>query len=669
MGVNKVIYGDETIIDISDSTVTPDTLADGVTAYDASGERITGTNEGAVSHTHNIADVNGLQNALDSKISTDGGTMKPNTNITFSRPDGRELRIGNGKASIGWVHSSSSAIGLQWFSRDDTATVVTQIGDYWNNNDGGHRFIFIGPNYQNRNLTVYDDGTVKAKAAFDAPILYQNGTDLRAIYAPIDGIGVTISSSDSANKYKYRKFATAKVTQAWQRFGGIFLVYDDESGYMSGIVRIRARTAATYDVGTPSIEWLCLSENSSGRYHDCVVATKDADGEYSYYIKSKQSHNTFNIRVMQKDKTVTLADGGAWVETPENITATSSLLNRCGKAMADSQGQQIDSTYIKGLTAQDGVIIYTKGDGTTGTVDIGSSDESENTMDYLGDFIGYAYTPSVISNIFEQWIANWSFEPDVVNKSNYVGWFYAPSDWIELWNEWVDGDGDAEMSNKSADIFVISAKGSATEHRVHFEITTHTSDIVWHLYKYVGDWHKIRRVAFNDEITYQRYFSGFGSIGMYNAYNTNDTNVLMHSSYASDMRLEASAQYARTGPKSGLLSIAIYVPQMTADNSGVTKFISLNKIGDILGLSFRSTQGAKITGVWQNTGGTNSDVHGYGPVCRIVDNVIGNSSGTNYGTAIEIGRYYNTGGDYGGWPVTKFNGYRLTLSNIYVEEV
>lgn len=43
MGVNKVVYGAVSIIDISDSTVTPETLVKGETAYGADGEKITGT--------------------------------------------------------------------------------------------------------------------------------------------------------------------------------------------------------------------------------------------------------------------------------------------------------------------------------------------------------------------------------------------------------------------------------------------------------------------------------------------------------------------------------------------------------------------------------------------------------------------------------------------------
>ena len=45
MAVNKVVFGAVSIMDISDSTVTADKLAKGVTAYDKAGEKITGTME------------------------------------------------------------------------------------------------------------------------------------------------------------------------------------------------------------------------------------------------------------------------------------------------------------------------------------------------------------------------------------------------------------------------------------------------------------------------------------------------------------------------------------------------------------------------------------------------------------------------------------------------
>lgn len=43
MAVNQVIFGDRTVIDISDSTVVPEKLAYGLTCYDKTGAKITGT--------------------------------------------------------------------------------------------------------------------------------------------------------------------------------------------------------------------------------------------------------------------------------------------------------------------------------------------------------------------------------------------------------------------------------------------------------------------------------------------------------------------------------------------------------------------------------------------------------------------------------------------------
>lgn len=43
MGINKVIYRGETIFDISDVSVTPETLSLGTTAHDKTGSLITGT--------------------------------------------------------------------------------------------------------------------------------------------------------------------------------------------------------------------------------------------------------------------------------------------------------------------------------------------------------------------------------------------------------------------------------------------------------------------------------------------------------------------------------------------------------------------------------------------------------------------------------------------------
>ena len=54
MAVNKVIYGGNTLIDLTEDSVTPETLAEGVTAHDASGQKITGTMTGGGGQDPNL---------------------------------------------------------------------------------------------------------------------------------------------------------------------------------------------------------------------------------------------------------------------------------------------------------------------------------------------------------------------------------------------------------------------------------------------------------------------------------------------------------------------------------------------------------------------------------------------------------------------------------------
>lgn len=54
-------------------------------------------------------------------------------------------------------------------------------------------------------------------------------------------------------------------------------------------------------------------------------------------------------------------------KTADSATNATNATNAT-KATQDSAGQQINTTYIKGLSASGTTITYTKGDGTTGTI-------------------------------------------------------------------------------------------------------------------------------------------------------------------------------------------------------------------------------------------------------------------------------------------------------------
>ena len=84
MAVNKVVFGAVSVIDISDSTVTADTLAKGATAYDKSGEKIVGTMESGSAEVANINIKNVSLSTDEILISSTGHSAIPaNDSIAF----------------------------------------------------------------------------------------------------------------------------------------------------------------------------------------------------------------------------------------------------------------------------------------------------------------------------------------------------------------------------------------------------------------------------------------------------------------------------------------------------------------------------------------------------------------------------------------------------------
>lgn len=66
MAVNKVVLNDEVKLDLSADTVTPETLAKGVTAHNAAGELITGTMEAGLKVTQYTGTLSATGWAADS---------------------------------------------------------------------------------------------------------------------------------------------------------------------------------------------------------------------------------------------------------------------------------------------------------------------------------------------------------------------------------------------------------------------------------------------------------------------------------------------------------------------------------------------------------------------------------------------------------------------------
>lgn len=81
MAVNKVIYGGNTVIDLTGDTVTSDSLVEGVVAHDKSGASITGTNpyEKTATDTEVTSQADliaQIQNALEGKAAGGGASVE-----------------------------------------------------------------------------------------------------------------------------------------------------------------------------------------------------------------------------------------------------------------------------------------------------------------------------------------------------------------------------------------------------------------------------------------------------------------------------------------------------------------------------------------------------------------------------------------------------------------
>lgn len=119
MAINKVVYNNETLIDISGDTVTRDQLAYGITAHDSSGQKITGTvnMSGAANIPTQVSDLendlNFIQNGTVDDVTfggnvaiSVGGLLKlTSAQKTYSCPAGDTITISDFNVSpgTGWT--------------------------------------------------------------------------------------------------------------------------------------------------------------------------------------------------------------------------------------------------------------------------------------------------------------------------------------------------------------------------------------------------------------------------------------------------------------------------------------------------------------------------------------------------------------------------------------
>ncbi len=225
------------------------------------------------------------------------------------------------------------------------------------------------------------------------------------------GASVGQSAAVAADKPWY-KFASLSLTGTYQDAEITFKV---STGYsqlaQSGILRAHIRNNGSGFFDTAHLYWEYANSSIDPKDFVMVYNTGASPTECELWCKCTTSYMGYHFAVIAENTRNARSDtrwtlyntwtAGSWAaptsgytQLPSTFMTISNPLsgNTTGnaatatKASQDSAGQQINTTYIKSLTAGGQVITYTKGNGTTGTL---TTLDTKNTA-------GSAYTGSKI---------------------------------------------------------------------------------------------------------------------------------------------------------------------------------------------------------------------------------------------------------------------------------
>lgn len=125
MGINKVQYGNTTLIDLTGDTVTPSVLMEGYTAHDRSGAVITGTATGGGTGAISVVDT----------TDTHGGTIRTITAVDISDTTAVASDVAQGKyfytADGTKTEGTSTGGGGGLEYEEGTITVSTAVSTYY----------------------------------------------------------------------------------------------------------------------------------------------------------------------------------------------------------------------------------------------------------------------------------------------------------------------------------------------------------------------------------------------------------------------------------------------------------------------------------------------------------------------------------------------------------
>lgn len=194
----------------------------------------------------------------------------------------------------------------------------------------------------------------------------------------------------------------AQDTNTWNALKGATTSAAGSAGYApapaAGAANRYLRSDGTWAVPPDNNTWNALKGATADAAGSAGYVAAPAKGQQGYYLRgdgawsaiSKATVGLGNVdNTADSAKSVKYATSAGSASTATSATKASTA-DSATKATQDSAGQQINTTYIKGLSVSGRTITYTRGDGTTGTITTQDTNTTYNAL--TNDEIDAAFT-------------------------------------------------------------------------------------------------------------------------------------------------------------------------------------------------------------------------------------------------------------------------------------
>lgn len=190
--------------------------------------------------------------------------------------------------------------------------------------------------------------------------------------------GTAVWAAD--NNTTYSNFTGATTSAA----GGSGLVPAPATGSANRYLR----SDGTWQVPPDNNTWNALKGATSDAAGSAGYVAAPAKGQQGYFLRgdatwaaiSKGTVGLGNVdNTADSAKSVKYATSAGSASTATSATKASTA-DSATKATQDSAGQQINTTYIKGLSVSGRTVTYTRGDGTTGTITTQDTNTTYNAL-------------------------------------------------------------------------------------------------------------------------------------------------------------------------------------------------------------------------------------------------------------------------------------------------